>query len=186
MVAHGVNGIYEGSAGIVNSVMNGIDGGNRSEDVDGPLRELYKSGAEALGFDASVGSIAYDLSGSLYSKFKLVPKITELGTPIKKLWLYGRQDLVKYYTTMTKNALRAEVLSDFVSLSQLITNFKSIFIYDKDKEQPAFVVPEPEKITNVRDLADSCQIVIVITFADEEPPHYYLCTRPNGEQYKIE
>ena len=189
MIAHGLNGIYEGSAGIVNSVMNGIDGGNRSEDVDGPLRELYKSGAEALGFDASVGSIAYDiadLSGSLYSKFKLVPKITELGTPIKKLWRYGRQDLVRYYTTMTKNALRAEVLSDFVSLSQLITNFKSIFIYDKDKEQPAFVVPEPEKITNVRDLADSCQIVIVITFADEEPPHYYLCTRPNGEQYKIE
>ena len=105
MIAHGLNGIYEGSAGAVNSVMNEIDGGNRSEDVDGQLRELYKSGAEALGFDASVGSIAYDiadLSGSLYSKLKLVPNITELGTPIKKLWHYGRQDLVRYYTTMKK------------------------------------------------------------------------------------
>ena len=189
MIAHGVNGIYEGSAGIVNSVMNEIDGGDRSEDVDGPLRELYKSGAEALGFDASVGSIAYDiadLSGSLYSKLKLVPKITEIGTPIKKLWHYGRQDLVRYYTTMKKKALGAEIVSDAISLGMILTNVKNIFIYDKDKEQPALVVPEPEKITNVRELEDSCQIVIVITFADEEPPHYYLCTRPNGEQYKIE
>ena len=189
MIAHGVNGIYEGSAGIVNSVMNEIDGGDRSEDVDGPLRELYKSGAEALGFDASVGSIAYDiadLSGSLYSKLKLVPKITEIGTPIKKLWHYGRQDLVRYYTTMKKKALGAEIVSDAISLGMILTNVKNIFIYDKNKEQPALVVPEPEKITNVRELEDSCQIVIVITFADEEPPHYYLCTRPNGEQYKIE
>ena len=189
MIAHGVNGIYEGSAGIVNSVMNEIDGGDRSEDVDGPLRELYKSGAEALGFDASVGSIAYDiadLGGSLYSKLKLVPKITEIGTPIKKLWHYGRQDLVRYYTTMKKKALGAEIVSDAISLGMILTNVKNIFIYDKDKEQPALVVPEPEKITNVRELEDSCQIVIVITFADEEPPHYYLCTRPNGEQYKIE
>ena len=189
MIAHGVNGIYEGSAGIVNSVMNEIDGGDRSEDVDGPLRELYKSGAEALGFDASVGSIAYDiadLGGSLYSKLKLVPKITEIGTPIKKLWHYGRQDLVRYYTTMKKKALGAEIVSDAISLGMILTNVKNIFIYDKNKEQPALVVPEPEKITNVRELEDSCQIVIVITFADEEPPHYYLCTRPNGEQYKIE
>ena len=189
MIAHGLNGIYEGSAGIVNSVMNGIDGGNRSEDVDGPLRELYKSGAEALGFDASVGSIAYDiadLSGSLYSKLKLVPKITEIGTPIKKLWYYGRQDLVRYYTTMKKAALGAEIVSDTISLGTIITNVVNTFIYDKENDQPALVVPEPEKITNVGELADSCQIVIVITFADEEPPHYYLCTRPNGEQYKIE
>ena len=189
MIAHGLNGIYEGSAGVVNSVMNEIDGGNRSEDVDGPLRELYKSGAEALGFDASVGSIAYDiadLSGSLYSKLKLVPKITEIGTPIKKLWYYGRQDLVRYYTTMKKAALGAEIVSDTISLGTIITNVVNTFIYDKENDQPALVVPEPEKVTNVGELADSCQIVIVITFADEEPPHYYLCTRPNGEQYKIE
>ena len=189
MIAHGLNGIYEGSAGVVNSVMNEIDGGDRSEEVDGPLRELYKSGAEALGFDASVGSIAYDiadLSGSLYSKLKLVPKITEIGTPIKKLWYYGRQDLVRYYTTMKKAALGAEIVSDTISLGTIITNVVNTFIYDKENDQPALVVPEPEKITNVGELADSCQIVIVITFADEEPPHYYLCTRPNGEQYKIE
>ncbi|OCF93357.1 hypothetical protein A9G17_09620 [Gilliamella sp. wkB7] len=189
MIAHGLNGIYEGSAGVVNSVMNEIDGGDRSEEVDGPLRELYKSGAEALGFDASVGSIAYDiadLSGSLYSKLKLVPKITEIGTPIKKLWYYGRQDLVRYYTTMKKAALGAEIVSDTISLGTIITNVVNTFIYDKENDQPALVVPEPEKVTNVGELADSCQIVIVITFADEEPPHYYLCTRPNGEQYKIE
>ena len=189
MIAHGLNGIYEGSAGVVNSVMNEIDGGDRSEEVDGPLRELYKSGAEALGFDASVGSIAYDiadLSGSLYSKLKLVPKITEIGTPKKKLWYYGRQDLVRYYTTMKKAALGAEIVSDTISLGTIITNVVNTFIYDKENDQPALVVPEPEKITNVGELADSCQIVIVITFADEEPPHYYLCTRPNGEQYKIE
>ena len=79
----------------------------------------------------------------------------------------------------------AEITADVISLGMILTNVKNIFIYDKENDQPALVVPEPEKITNVGELADSCQIVIVITFADEEPPHYYLCTRPNGEQYKI-
>ena len=41
LVAHGVNGTYEGSAGLYNGVMNQIDGGNRSLEVEGPLRKVY-------------------------------------------------------------------------------------------------------------------------------------------------
>lgn len=42
MIAHGLNGIYEGSAGIFNGVMNEIDGGDRDIEVEGPVRQLYK------------------------------------------------------------------------------------------------------------------------------------------------
>lgn len=47
MVVHGLNGIYEGSAGIFNGVVNEIDSRNRDIKMDGPLRKLYQSGAEA-------------------------------------------------------------------------------------------------------------------------------------------
>ena len=96
MVAHGLNGIYEGSAGIFNGVMNEIDGGDRDMEVDGPLRKLYQSGAEAIGYDASIGDIIYDvvdLKGSLYGKVKLIPKLNEFGDPLFKLFSYARKDL---------------------------------------------------------------------------------------------
>ena len=41
LVAHGVNSTYEGGAGLYNGVMNQIDGGNRSLEVEGPLRKVY-------------------------------------------------------------------------------------------------------------------------------------------------
>ena len=177
-----VIGAYVGAHGL-NSIQEGVTG------QDGFLKSTYQAAARELGMSESVGTLVYDLVDigiSVRGKLKLVPKKDELGTPIKKLWHYGRQDLVRHYTQMKKLALAGEVAVDIASLSSIFNDVKNVFFYNKETDEPALVVPESETITNVRNLADSCQIVIVITFADEEPPHYYLCTRPNGEQYKIQ
>ena len=177
-----VIGAYVGAHGL-NSIQEGVTG------QDGFLKSTYQAAARELGMSESVGTLVYDLVDigiSVRGKLKLVPKKDELGTPVRKLWHYGRQDLVRHYTQMKKLALAGEVAVDIASLSSIFNDVKNVFFYNKETDEPALVVPESETITNVRDLADSCQIVIVITFADEEPPHYYLCTRPNGEQYKIQ
>ena len=177
-----VIGAYVGAHGL-NSIQEGVTG------QDGFLKSTYQAAARELGMPESVGTLVYDLVDigiSVRGKLKLVPKKDELGTPIRKLWHYGRQDLVRHYTQMKKLALAGEVAVDIASLSSIFNDVKNVFFYNKETDEPALVVPESETITNVRDLADSCQIVIVMTFADEVPPHYYLCTRPNGEQYKIE
>ena len=177
-----VIGAYVGAHGL-NSIQEGVTG------QDGFLKSTYQAAARELGLSESVGTLVYDLVDiglSVHGKLELVPKINELGMPVKKLWHYGRQDLVRHYTQMKEAALLGEIGVDIASLISIFKDVENVFFYNKETDEPALVVPEPEKITNVRDLADSCQIVIVITFADEEPPHYYLCTRPNGEQYKIE
>ena len=177
-----VIGAYVGAHGL-NSIQEGVTG------QDGFLKSTYQAAARELGMSESVGTLVYDLVDigiSVRGKLKLVPKKDELGTPVRKLWHYGRQDLVRHYTQMKKLALAGEVFLDVISLISIFDDVKNVFFYNKETDEPALVVPESETITNVRDLADSCQIVIVITFADEEPPHYYLCTRPNGEQYKIQ
>ncbi|MBI0030634.1 PAAR domain-containing protein [Gilliamella sp. B14384G15] len=177
-----VIGAYVGAHG-VNSIQEGITG------QDGFLKSTYQAAARELGLSESVGTLVYDLVDiglSVHGKLELVPKINELGMPVKKLWHYGRQDLVRHYTQMKEAALLGEIGVDIASLISIFKDVENVFFYNKETDEPALVVPEPEKITNVRDLADSCQIVIVMTFADEVPPHYYLCTRPNGEQYKIE
>ena len=105
LVGHGVNGTYEGGAGLYNGVMNQIDGGNRSLEVEGPLRKAYQSAFKSLGFDASVGSIAYDafdIGVSFYGKVKLIPKLNEFGNPIFKLFRYGNKDLEMAYKQMSK------------------------------------------------------------------------------------
>ena len=177
-----VIGAYVGAHGL-NSIQEGVTG------QDGFLKSTYQAAARELGMSESVGTLVYDLVDigiSVRGKLELVPKMNELGKPIRKLWHYGRQDLVRHYTQMKKLALAGEVAVDIASLSSIFNDVKNVFFYNKETDEPALVVPESETITNVRDLADSCQIVIVMTFADEVPPHYYLCTRPNGEQYKIQ
>ena len=116
IVAHGLNGTYEGGAGIYNGVMNQIDGGNRSLEVEGPLRKGYQSAVEALGFDSSVGSIVYDvfdLAVSVKGKLKLVAKLNEFGDPKFKLFWYGRQDLERAYKQISNKLLSLEMLGDF-------------------------------------------------------------------------
>ena len=187
MVAHGVNGAYEGGAGIYNGVMNQIDGGNRSLEVKGDLRKLYESAAEALGFDASVGSTIYDsvdLAVSVRGKLKLVPKLNEFGDPKFKLFWYGRQDLVRAYKYMSNKLLSVEIYSDLSLTVDIIKQFNNAFFYNKDNEQVIMTVKEPETITNVGQIVDDCHLVITVTGTGEDVPAYYHCKASDNSEYR--
>ena len=187
MVAHGLNDIYEGSAGIFNGVMNEIDGGDRDMEVDGPLRKLYQSGAEAIGYDASIGDIIYDvvdLKGSLYGKVKLIPKLNEFGDPVFKLFSYGRKDLEMAYKQMTSFFLTLEVWGDIISIKKIRQEIYNSFIFNKDTEQVVMAVRKPKTIINVKQIVDDCDLMITTANTDEKTPLYYLCKRKDGTEYK--
>ena len=186
-VPHGVNGTYEGSAGLYNGVMNQIDGGNRSLEVEGPLRKVYQSAFKSLGFDASVGSIAYDafdLGTSVKGKLKLFPKLNEFGNPIFKLFRYGNKDLEMAYKQMSQKLLIAEVLGDSISFVYIFKGIVNAFTLNKDTEQVIMTIREPEKITNAKQIVDDCHLVITITDTDEDAPAYYLCKRNDNTEYR--
>lgn len=187
LVAHGLNGTYEGGAGIYNGVMNQIDGGNRSLEVEGPLRKGYQLAVEALGFDASVGSIVYDsvdLAVSAQGKLKLVPKLNEFGDPKFKLFWYGKQDLVRAYKNMSGKLLAVEMFSDFSLTFDIINQLSNVFFYNKTTEQVIMTVKEPETITNVGQIVDDCHLVITITGTDEDVPAYYRCYASDNTEYR--
>ena len=187
LVAHGVNGTYEGGAGLYNGVMNQIDGGNRSLEVEGPLRKAYQTAFKSLGFDASVGSIAYDafdIGVSFYGKVKLIPKLNEFGNPIFKLFRYGKKDLEMAYKQMSKRLLGLEILGDAFASGNLLKEIGNAFILNKDTEQIIMTVREPEKITNVKQIVDDCHLVITITGTDEDVPGYYVCKRNDNTEYR--
>ena len=187
MVAHGLNGIYEGSAGIFNGVMNEIDGGDRDIEVEGPVRQLYKLSVEALGFDGSIGSIIYDLidlGGSFYGKVKLIPKLNEFGDPVFKLFSYGRKDLEMAYKQMSKLMLNTEFFSDIISLYNLYQEFDNAFIFNKDTQQVVMAVRKPKTIINVKQIVEDCDLMITTANTDEKTPLYYLCKRKDGTEYK--
>ena len=187
LVAHGVNGAYEGGAGIYNGVMNQIDGGNRSLEVEGPLRKGYQSAVEALGFDGSVGSIVYDvfdIGVSFYGKVKLIPKLNEFGNPIFKLFRYGNKDLEMAYKQMSKNLLALEIAGDALVVVNISKEIFNAFILNKDTEQVIMTVREPEKITNVKQIIDDCHLVITITGDNEDVPAYYVCKRSDNTEYR--
>ena len=187
IMAHGINGTYEGSAGLYNGVMNQIDGGNRSLEVEGPLRKAYQSAVEALGFDASVGNIAYDafdLGVSVHGKLKLVPKLNEFGNPIFKLFRYAKRDLEMAYKQMSLKLLSAEIFGDLFLGDNLFSEVVNAFILNKDTNQVIMTVREPEKITNVKQIVDECHLVITITGDDEDVPAYYVCKRNDNTEYR--
>ena len=187
MIAHGLNGIYEGSAGIFNGVMNEIDGGDRDIEVEGPVRQLYKLSVEALGFDGSIGSIIYDLidlGGSFYGKVKLIPKLNEFGDPVFKLFSYGRKDLEMAYKQMTSFFLTLEVWSDIISIKKIRQEIYNSFIFNKDTEQVVMAVRKPKTIINVKQIVDDCDLMITTANTDEKTPLYYLCKRKDGTEYK--
>ena len=187
IMAHGINGTYEGSAGLYNGVMNQIDGGNRSLEVEGPLRKAYQSAVEALGFDASVGNIAYDafdLGVSVHGKLKLVPKLNEFGNPIFKLFRYAKRDLEMAYKQMSLKLLSAEIFDDLFLGDNLFSEVVNAFILNKDTNQVIMTVREPEKITNVKQIVDECHLVITITGDDEDVPAYYVCKRNDNTEYR--
>ncbi len=187
IIAHGVNGAYEGGAGIYNGVMNQIDGGNRSLEVEGPLRKGYQSALEALGFDGSVGSIVYDvfdLAVSVQGKLKLVPKLNEFGDRKFKLFSYGSQDLEMAYKQMKDKLLYVEMLSDSTLTIEVIKQINNAFFYNKDNEQVIMTVKEPETITNVGQIVDDCYLVITVTGTDEDTPAYYRCYASDNTEYR--
>ena len=187
IVAHGLNGTYEGGAGIYNGVMNQIDGGNRSLEVEGPLRKGYQSAVEALGFDSSVGSIVYDvfdLAVSVQGKLKLVAKLNEFGDRKFKLFSYGRQDLERAYKQMSDKLLALEIFSDSSLTFDIINQLSNVFFYNKTTEQVIMTVKEPETITNVGQIVDDCHLVITITGTDEDVPAYYRCKTSDNTEYR--
>ena len=176
-----VIGAYVGAHGL-NSIQEGVTG------QDGFLKSTYQAAARELGMSESVGTLVYDLVDigiSVRGKLKLVPKKDELGTPIKKLWHYGRQDLVRHYTQMKETALLGEIGVDVISLISIFKDAENVFFYNKDTDESELVIPESETITNVGELVHSCEFVSVRE-SNDGVREYYLCTTPDGEQYTIE
>ena len=176
-----VIGSYIGLHG-VNSIQEGVTG------QDGFLKSTYQAAARELGLSESVGTLVYDLVDigiSVRGKLKLVPKVDEFGTPIKKLWHYGRQDLVRHYTQMKKIWLVGEVVIDIASLASIFEDVKGVFFHNNDTDESELVIPESETITNVGELVHSCNFVSVRN-GNDGVREYFLCTTPDGEQYTIE
>ena len=176
LIAHGANGIYEGGIGFYEG----------NSDVQGPLREGYKSAAKALGFKESVGNLAYDLVDfgiSVKGKLKLIPKLNEYGNPKKNLFFkeYAQKDLEYAYKQMSSKFLVFEMISDAISISKLRDDVKSMMVYDKDTGQTTLVIREPEKIQNVKEIVEDCKYVFV--FGGDEPS-YVECTDTDGNKYK--
>ena len=176
-----VIGAYVGAHG-ANSIQEGITG------HDGFLKSTYQAAARELGMSESVGTLVYDLVDigiSVRGKLKLVPKKDELGTPVRKLWHYGRQDLVRHYTQMKNLALIGEVGLDIISLINILGDVNNVLFHDNDTDESALVVPESETITNVGELVHSCEFISVRD-GNDGVREYFLCTTPDGEQYTIE
>ncbi|WP_392563231.1 PAAR domain-containing protein (plasmid) [Orbus sturtevantii] len=197
LMVHGINGAYEGGGGIYNGIANAFDGGDRSLEVDGLLREGYKKTAEVLGFNSSVGNLVYDLVDfgiSVKGKLKLVPKMNTVlrvnefnpynKSKTLKLWRYGRQDLEKTYLQMKKILLTMEVYGDTLSLIDIYRDLKKAFILDTNTKQVSMVVSEPEKISNLKEIIENCSLVITITGDYDDVPAYYSCERIDGSKYK--
>ena len=176
-----VIGSYIGLHG-VNSIQEGLTGG------DGFLKSTYQAAARELGMSESVGTLVYDLVDigiSIRGKLELVPKINELGKPIRKLWHYGRQDLVRHYTQMKEVVLLGEIGVDLISLISIFKDVENVFFYNKETDESELVIPESETITNVGELVHSCNFVSVRD-GNNGVREYYLCTTPDGEQYTID
>ena len=176
-----VIGSYIGLHG-VNSIQEGLTGG------DGFLKSTYQAAARELGMSESVGTLVYDLVDigiSIRGKLELVPKINELGKPIRKLWHYGRQDLVRHYTQMKEVVLLGEIGVDLISLISIFKDVENVFFYNKETDESELVIPESETITNVGELVHSCNFVSVRE-SNDGVREYFLCTTPDGEQYTID
>ncbi|MEY1161487.1 MULTISPECIES: DUF4225 domain-containing protein [Providencia] len=178
LIAHGANGIYEGALGLYEG----------HSDVQGPLREGYKATAKALGFSQEVGNLVYDLVDvgiSIRAKLKLVPKLNEFGEVEKPLFLkkHAQQDLEKAYRQMKKKLLSIELVSDTINLFKVKDDIEKAFFLDKKSNDVIMVVTEPEKVSNVKDIVEDCQLYIVVA-GDSENSVYYKCTDDKGNEQK--
>ena len=184
LMAHGINGIYEGTAGIV----------ERRGDVQGPLREGYKQAAKALGFSEAVGNLAYDLIDlgiSAASKLKLVPKLNEYGNSNKNLFFkeYMRKDLEHAYKQLKSWGLTFEIVNDGLAITKIKDDVKNLVVIDKENNHVSLVIGEPEKITNVKEILEDCYIAIYITSGpdgDDSPNRIRVCHDKDGNRYQFD
>lgn len=183
LMAHGLNGMYEGGMGLYEGNSN----------VQGPLREGYKASAKALGFDESVGNLAYDLIDmgiSVRGKLQLVPKLTKVydSRKIKPfvLFRYGRKDLDYAFRQANKHLLAIEIIGDGINLLKIKDDIKDAFVLDKETGTIMINVTEPEKITNIEYVQEHCSLVITITGTDNSPPTYYMCEDKSGSKYNVD
>ncbi|WOO51308.1 MULTISPECIES: DUF4225 domain-containing protein [Enterobacterales] len=182
LIAHGLNGIYEGGIGFYEG----------NSEVQGPLREGYKATAKALGFDESVGNLAYDLVDlgiSVQGKLKLVPKLSKVYDERKikpmALFYYGRKDLDYAFKQANKFFLNLEIASDAINLLKIKEDLKNAFVFDKESGNLMLSLSEPEKITNIEYIVEHCETVILVTGDPNSPPYYYRCLDKNGNPYKV-
>lgn len=183
LMAHGLNGMYEGTMGFYEGHSN----------VQGPLREGYKATAKLLGFNESVGNLAYDLVDmgiSIRGKLQLVPKLTKRYGEKRKikpfvLFHYGRKDLDYAFKQANKYLFTAEIASDIINFIKIKDDIKNAFILDKATGTIMLTVAEPEKITNIEYLKEHCSMVITIIGSDNDPSSYYMCKDKNGNRYDV-
>ncbi|MFA1563331.1 DUF4225 domain-containing protein [Aliivibrio fischeri] len=115
LMAHGVNNMYEGGRYFV-------DG---SENTIGPVRFAYRQTSAALGYTDNEADIAYgsiDLGLSFYgltSALKAPVNASISGVKQFKLFRYASDDYIKGYKTMSKSALRLEVLSNGLTIKSI-------------------------------------------------------------------
>ncbi|MFH6838472.1 DUF4225 domain-containing protein [Providencia sp. 2024EL-00732] len=180
LMAHGANGIYEGGMGIYQG----------NSDVQGPLREGYKATAKLLGFNESVGNLAYDLIDlgvSVQGKLKLIPKLNDYGNPKKHLFFdeYVRKDLERAYKQKKDFFLSIEIFSDGVSLLKIKDHVKNLLVLDKDNNHVSLVISEPENISNVKEIVEDCYFALLISGHDdtESPTRIRVCIDNNGNRY---
>lgn len=182
LIAHGLNGVYEGGMGFYEG----------NSDVQGPLREGYKATAKALGFDESVGNLAYDLVDlgiSVKGKLKLVPKLSKVYDTRKikpmALFYYGRKDLDYAFKQVSKPLLSLQIFGDLIGITKIKKDLKNAFVFDKESGNLMLSLSEPEKITNIKYVVEHCESVILITGNPSSPPYYYRCLDKNGNPYKV-
>ncbi|MDF7669732.1 PAAR domain-containing protein [Orbaceae bacterium ESL0721] len=178
-----VIGLYLGAHG-ANSIQEGITG------KDGFLKPVYHTVASWFGKDKEFGDLAYNIADLVFSGYgllKLVPKINKFTNTTKfKLWYHGKQDLERAYKQISHWSLITEVINDALTISKVSEEIKNLVLVDKESKEIAISIKEPENITNVGELVDSCMYVMVVT--DNNNPankDYYECTKPSGEVYKI-
>ncbi|MDD9341335.1 MAG: DUF4225 domain-containing protein [Providencia heimbachae] len=183
IIAHGLNGMYEGTMGIYEG----------NSDVQGPLREGYKSAAKTLGFNESVGNLTYDLVDmglSIRGKLQLVPKLTRRYGEKRKikpfvLFRHAREDLDYAFRQANKYLLTSELASDAINISKIMDDLKNAFVLDKETGTLMLSVAEPEKITTVEYIMEHCNLIMLITSPDDLSPSYYRCKDKKGNDYNV-
>lgn len=164
---------------------------------DGFMKSAYQNVAQALGMSKYVGSLAYDfvdLGISVHGKLKLEPKLDKtlkinefnpVNKEVFKLYYYGVQDLQRAFKRMSGKWLTVEIVSDAISLTDIVDEAKNIFFKNKETDEPALYIPQPENINNVGEIIHSCNFVMADNSDPNKSSGYYKCITPDGSTYPI-